>query len=336
MVAGLSETRLTAAGPPAETIPWTAMASRYQGLKKQHAQRLRQLAYDLADPDPLIADFAASLAAFDRYGNVDERFYDPRTRKSLPDPQSVHDLANGRAVLAKVAEVGTCRVGSGRTYQYVDYELVPTRKTPGTVTFDNEKTWQSAISLDLLLATAGAPVVGEVKARTDKDTYFALVQALAHAAHLGTKLQIQRLKNCYPGQIRGGPVHLAIILSERPKRSNYLELLQHGAQLLADALLHDKRVTDQIGSIKFLAAQLNSDGRLTLSRIASPTRQLVSQALKPLPELKKTIKSWEDELVLRYGLAHPLLSTDSPRDVWWFKDAAAALAGSTGRGRPTG
>lgn len=319
-----------AAGNSPESIPWTAIAARYQLLEKQHAPRLRQLASDLADPEPLIADFAASVAAFARARNIDERFYNPRT-ESLPDPESVHDLANGRAVLAKVAEAETCQVDSGRTYRCVDYELVPTRKTPGTVKFDNGKTWQSAISLDVLLATEhGAPVVGEVKARTDKDPYFALVQSLAHAAHLGTPFQLQRLKKCYPGQIRGGPVHVAIILSERPTRSNYLELLLHGAQLLAQALMQDKRVNDYIGSIEFLEARLETGRRLTLSCIPPPPSGAESRPLAPLSKLRMTIESWENDLLARLGPGHPLLSANAQRDISWFKNAAAALLVETG------
>src|SRR3954452_19111932 len=135
------------------SIPWTAMATRYKDLKKQHAERLRQLAYDLADPTSLIADFVDSRAAFETYKNAAERFYDPDKREPLPRPNEVHDLRNGRAVMAKIKEAGTFTLlGGERTYLYVDYELVPTRTTPGKIRFDNDKGWQSAMRLDMLLA----------------------------------------------------------------------------------------------------------------------------------------------------------------------------------------
>lgn len=299
------------------SIPWTKIASRYKDLETDQASRLRKVACDLANPEAFIADLAESAAEFASYANIDEPFYDPKKRRPLPDPASVHDLGNGRAVMAKVAAEGTCQVvGARYSYQYVDYELVPTRTTPGTITFDDGVTWRSALRLDLLLASnKGAPVAAEIKARSDKDPYFALVQALAHAVHLGTPSQLERLRRWYPDHVFSGKrVDVAVILSERPERGNYLELLLHGAQLLADALLQDKRVTRHIGAIHFVEARLAADRGLSLTRIPVP----------PLRKVRKTIESWEGDLAKRFPADHPLLTTNS-RDIHWFRDAAKAL-----------
>jgi hypothetical protein len=85
------------------------------------------------------------------------------------------------------------------SFYYLDREIVPTR-APG-VRLADERSSAAGPRLDLLLANAseGRPIVGEVKLTNergspDKDSFFALIQALTAAAYLLPPSQMKRLR----------------------------------------------------------------------------------------------------------------------------------------------
>lgn len=71
------------------------------------------------------------------------------------------------------------------------------------------------------------PVIGEVKARTDRDGVFALFQALMYASELATESQYRRLKKAYPDSLGGlasSPIQMDIwLIVEESDRSQRLE-----------------------------------------------------------------------------------------------------------------
>ena len=231
--------------------------------------------------------------------------------------------------MSKVKEAGICRVsGTRRTFRYVDYELVPTRVADGKVRFDNGNTQHSALHLDLLLTTANrVPVVGEIKARSDKDPYFALIQALAHAAHLGTPHQTRRLKECYPD--RSGAGSSGWPSSSRTDRSarTTSSCSFTAPNCWAKRSSRISGSADDIGFVEFLEARLEDDGLLALELLPSPTPRPVAETPTALAELKKTIASWEAN-VRRLSADNALLESRFPRDIWWFTNAARVLYGA--------
>ena len=60
-------------------IPLTPIWSRYQELRTAHQQRRLTEARRLVDhPEELAEDFAASVAEFSAYSNVEDHFYPPQ------------------------------------------------------------------------------------------------------------------------------------------------------------------------------------------------------------------------------------------------------------------
>jgi len=132
-------------------------------------------------------------------------------------------------------------------FDYCDREIVAARTTGGA-RFEDGASPRKALRLDLLLVARDGrlPVVGEVKLRTDKDPFSALVQAMACASHLATPGQHERLRSVYPeanfvesGQPR---IDILLLLGKFPAKATYLpELLKAteglSAQLLASSLV---------------------------------------------------------------------------------------------------
>jgi hypothetical protein len=192
-------------------IPVTPLFRYYAELQFKGAGRRGESAYKLrlkqartllAEPDRLVEMFEDSVAAAEEYYahhvQSDLDFYPPRTEHEQP------------AGVASTAQLGKW-LGSPRrspwqvlgddslSFYFLDREIVPTR-APRT-SFSDGRNSKDGPRLDLLLANAhtGRPIVGEVKLTSkrgspDKDTFFALVQALAAAAYLLPANQMTRLR----------------------------------------------------------------------------------------------------------------------------------------------
>jgi hypothetical protein len=144
------------------------------------------------DASYLLTRFERTVAVREQHPlDVHEEFHpgkrtDPRTRKP-PTPEEIIRTIHYAGYLAdqehEVAEVPALR------FSYLDNEIFPGR-TKGEFRME-ERTF------DLLLASENRPVVGELKIKTDSLTYYALIQALMHAAELATASQVERLREHY-------------------------------------------------------------------------------------------------------------------------------------------
>lgn len=194
-----------------ERIPITPIFSDYSRLqfkgagkegKSTYQLRLAEAKRLLGDPSELVSRFEESVAQtedyFDRFDFSEQDFY-PRRRefKKPPGIESTdalgHWLDRGRETQWRVLG------DDSLSFYYLDRELVPTR-APGVRLADGRST-ATGPRLDLLLANAssGRPIIGEVKLTSqrgspDKDSFFALIQALAAAAYLLPSSQLTRLR----------------------------------------------------------------------------------------------------------------------------------------------
>ena len=81
-------------------------------------------------------------------------------------------------------------------FEYVDRELL-LQRTESPAKWENGAINRGGIRPDILLADleTRTPIVAELKLRGDMDPFYALVQALAGAAHLATSAQYERMRN---------------------------------------------------------------------------------------------------------------------------------------------
>jgi hypothetical protein len=260
-------------------IPTTPLVRRYRDLgTMSQAQRLAQARDDLERPEALASEFAASVERFRAYDNAREHFYPPtravrkagavvertndvvlalRDRGGLdpldaPDRVSDHDAGFG--VTAVAAADLAC--------DYVDRELVVQRTTSPAAWDDGASNRGGGTRLDVLLADRAdrTPIVGELKLPGDRDSYYALVQALACASNLATPNQYARMRAyCPAGRFpaRESPPRLDVfvLVFEEPGREGlppkgrYANDLKLAAEALAPRLLAQPAITRYVRRI---------------------------------------------------------------------------------------
>jgi hypothetical protein len=129
------------------------------------------------------------------------------------------------------------------------------------------------IRLDVLLADAAdrTPVVGELKLPGDMDPFFALIQALACAAHLATPHQYERMRrHLHRGKTAlTEPPRLDVDVlfvdpaghqpGQRPK-GRYLPALRLAAEALAPKLLAHDALSQSVRRIAGLDLALDDTG----------------------------------------------------------------------------
>ncbi|MEI2711385.1 MAG: hypothetical protein V9E96_20605 [Chitinophagaceae bacterium] len=178
-------------------VPATKMESRYRKLKTERStgEQPKKLAHQVllatetaANTDGLASDFAASVAAFERYEPPIEPFHDfsrpddsldgqrEKLRESFEDPEKDETRASGHQLAARLIDAESKSSGGLPRVSYLDREIPPGRtQTP----FRYETNETKGLELDLLFSANGQPVIAEVKAKTDEGAYSALIQALA-------------------------------------------------------------------------------------------------------------------------------------------------------------
>ena len=187
------------------------------------------------------------------YRNIEDPFYPERTppkRKAAARASNTYDLVARLTTpdlvvtpidsLSRLpAESKTLKDVPARdlAFRYIDRELL-LHRTTSPATWEDKSRNRGGIRIDLLLAVGQDPataVVGELKIATDKDPFFALIQALAGVAHLATPNQYERLTK----RVAGGKLFAP---SSNPKLDAYV-LFHNSPPDNADRLLC-KRAAD--------------------------------------------------------------------------------------------
>ncbi len=160
---------------------------------------------------------------------------------------------------------------------YVDRELLVQRTTSPAQWADGRRNI-GGLRLDVLLAdsTDRTPIVGELKLPGDMDPFFALVQALACAAHLATSHQYERMRRhlgrgSFPEQITAPPFDIWVLFvnapgyqSGQPPKGKFMADLQSAAETLAPRLLAQDATRSSLRRIAGLCLKLD-DGSDTVT-----------------------------------------------------------------------
>ena len=144
------------------------------------------------------------------------------------------------------------------SFAYVDREIFPGR-TKGVARMRKR-------TADLLLVNVEdrLPIVGEVKIRSDRPTYFAFVQALMHAAELVSETQRRRLEREYnearfawPGD---GPfIDVYLIAYEPPERGEFRGRSTEATERMAEKMMASPKVTRWLRRVAYLEARARDD-----------------------------------------------------------------------------
>lgn len=248
-------------------IPITPIWRRYQSLRKASQQeRLAEAQRLVEHPDELAHEFAASVAHFASYSNLEDPFY-PSGRtdhKYAVEIGRTNDVVLRLAAQKRLAptdapsrltehdaEAAVSAVpASLLACEYIDRELL-VQRTNSPAEWEDGTRNVGGLRLDILLADVvdRTPIIGELKLPGDMDPFFALVQALACAAHLATFDQYKRMRRHLERgrfhELSAAPRLDVWVLfldsstsqAEKPPRGRYMPDLQCAAEALAPRLL---------------------------------------------------------------------------------------------------
>lgn len=192
-----------------DLIPQTCLRRFYEVLRMLNSAEIGERIADYlgsqSRSDRLQTMFSESMQHFAHYQNVSEGFRPERKYHSV-DKYLRDSTQFAKCLQARLRSTqGTlhsleCDTGSSVSFSFVDYEISPFRTT-GHGMFENRKVGSSGGGgVDLLLReeATGIPIIGEIKAATDRDLFLAFIQSLVYAVELATLNQRERLAKVYP------------------------------------------------------------------------------------------------------------------------------------------
>lgn len=239
----------------------------YRSLDRRGQREQESFAADLIDePGRLALAFEEEARQFKGFG-PNEAFHPAGTRKALPrNPNRVGSTKDFASFLWQPPRWKVVRQ-KDLDFHYVDREIVTSRTTKGT--------HAASFSLDLLLANAEdqTPILAELKIRGDENAFYALVQALVHAARIGTPKQLRRLERFYADPFKketpSSRVDIYIVLVEHPVTGTRPNLLRQ-AKLLADqAMAPGSPITARVRQIACIEGRQGSTPSLFKLRFLS-------------------------------------------------------------------
>lgn len=211
----------------------------------------------------------AALASV--FGQSVDRFTDYRPRKNEPfypprDPDALKrwrgpGKPNTSRLAARIEKQGVRTGGKLPSLSYIGRELVPSRTTSPS---RFEKSLGTKLRLDLLFSNRGQPVVAEVKAVSDENVYYALIQGLAVCAQLAPGAQRKRLSGEYE-LAKTGPLELWIVLASHNSRGEDKAAMVNLARDIAEGLLLEKPVASVLSRIACVEAEIPPRGPVQLS-----------------------------------------------------------------------
>jgi hypothetical protein len=241
---------------PPDLIPRTDIDLLYRDVCKRPGGPQTRLDWAAQDgiEEQIATAFATSIEQLAHYDNRDEPFRDPNTKARTEAEKDDARSTISVALRLKAQVHLQPSDGDGPSYRYVEREIVAQRTTGGARFNDPLQELadggpaSSATKVDLLLeADDGAPAVGEIKIRTDKDPICALIQVLAAAALLSTEPQRDRLDQ-HHGLRTDGRLEAVILLVDFPEAPLMREARDRAAEL-ATALVADPRVGSHVRRI---------------------------------------------------------------------------------------
>jgi hypothetical protein len=227
-------------------------------LKEEEQTALAEFHVD--DPQFLLAyRFGKSVEVLESHPRIDQSFY-PVGRTNPPSPPTpVDEIRSTIQFASQLCDQSprTVEGAEGLTFRYVDRELFPLRTT-GQDRADPRR-------LDLLLANTHdrTPVLAELKIRTDRPAYFALVQVLMLAAELLVPAQRERLSLHYPEADLAWPEHgpwadVYIIAFESPAAGENRKRALRATEQIAERLVKDEVFARYVRRVAYVDAFANN------------------------------------------------------------------------------
>jgi hypothetical protein len=250
----------------AEEFAPTKLRILYDVLGDLHDREQTALAeWHAQASDEILHRLKHDLVTVEGYEPIDERFHDEASRTPLPDPPTppakvvyTHEFASQLAndTLHSVAGADDL------AFRYIDREIFPLRQTtPGGPR-------PTARKLDLLLVSQdGLPIIGELKIREDRATYFAFIQSLMYAVELSSSSQRARMVKYYEGKgfrwrNREPFGDIYIIAFEPPKAADDTNRARsfEATSRLAESLVEQPQFNALIRRVVYLEASVGPDG----------------------------------------------------------------------------
>lgn len=248
-------------------IPLTPLRHFYDRLRdfvsdSFHREAAREC---LRRPDRVQELVAASVRHFELYDNRGEPFHDRGPGLTRARGEN-GDVANRTlSVMAR----GAVSVPSHPEleFDFVDYEISPIRTTGSEFENGTPGTRSGRGGLDALLAnrTDRLPVVGELKADTDRNPFLGLIQSLTYAVELSTPAQRSRLATSYPGRFAwpdAGPyIDIVLLLIRYPNDPAHAEFLDLVRGLVGRLAVPGTPFTRMVRRVACLRTDLNLPDR---------------------------------------------------------------------------
>lgn len=143
--------------------------------------------------------YEESKEHFSKYGNIDEPFLPPSINGRTPLPVNVKTVSNTQDVISVLQEKQKSNKkiqahDSGYDFIYLERE-VPTCRTTDAMTERGIKGKSGSGGIDFIGFNYNdkLPVLGEIKVKSDQNTFYALIQLLTYLSELSTRNQIDRI-----------------------------------------------------------------------------------------------------------------------------------------------
>jgi hypothetical protein len=225
----------------AECVPCTTLRKRYLRLKNMDTKaRLTECETLISDVSPLVHEFVKAAGELGGYDRREDRFYPEGQRKTTPHVKkgATEMFGSLRRQPVTVPDIPSY------TFRITDREINPLR-TIGVRALDGtsvSRKGRAGGGLDyigLLEGSAAIPILGEIKAGVDNDTYYAFVQLLTYLTELSTPAQLARAnKYLFGERLRlNEPIRfdLHVLLADYNAKGKEKQAILQGTRLLAKA-----------------------------------------------------------------------------------------------------
>ncbi len=246
----------------------TTLDQYFLALDALHEVEVTALAEAHAtDPSPLVSRFLSSVETVQSRVRINEPFYETM-RKDLsgccPPAEQIRSTIEFAGCLSEKS-LWSVDGDDALAFRYVDREISPTR------TLDRQAR-HSRRSLDLLLANSRdqLPVLAELKIRSDKPAYYALVQLLMLAAEFQSDPQRDRL-TAHRGAEglrwpREGPFFdLYLVAFEAPSVGKYRARQLDATAKISEGLILRSQLARHVRRVVYLDAKA-TDGEITFQK----------------------------------------------------------------------
>ena len=215
-------------------IPVTPLRHFYDRLRDFESQSFHREALRecLRRPDQLQKLIAASVRHFGLYDNREETFHDRIPGLTAARAEN-SDLANRTLRLMALGAVGVpSHPALELKFDFVDYDVSPIRTTESEFENGIPATGSGRGGVDALLAARDGrlPIIGELKADTDRNPFLGFIQSLTYAVELSSTSQRSRLEAAYPKRFawpeRGPYIDIALLLIRYPNDPAKVEFLK--------------------------------------------------------------------------------------------------------------